>query len=116
LKPQGPVVIPAVPTYIVDTETTNGLLAITFDWDKSSYTSGHCSYDIFITDESGRAVFADSIDGSVFQNWTHYEIHVPKDKVVTGVNTLYIRLSKDESTGTIPTEFKSVDAIVTLGQ
>ncbi len=116
LRPKSSVVIPALPSYIVETEKTSELVAIIFDWDARSYTLGYCSYDIFITDELGRALFTDRIDGSVFQNWTHYEINVPKDKIVAGVTRLDIRLSIDESTGTVPMKLKSVRAIFKLGQ
>jgi len=83
--------------------------ALVFEW-KQSRSSGHCAYDIYVSDEKMQSLFKARVLQTVFQNGRRtYEMAVPGG-TVQNVNVLHVQVVPDRSVGDNEVTFTKVSA------
>ncbi len=86
--------------------------AFFLSWEPDGVTSGHCSYDVHVYNNSMVELFRDRIDGRLFADKTQriYEVNVPGEPI-RNTNVIHVKLVPDFSTGDVKTSFVKVWAL-----
>jgi hypothetical protein len=106
-------IIPAEMFYRCDARGQIRPTAIGFEWKNDGITTGHCSYDVFVYDESWTPLFRmGPISGNIFsdQRFNTLTLSIPPDITLEN-KVVYLMLVPDETTGLVETSFTRVYAV-----
>ncbi|GMW02345.1 MAG: hypothetical protein AMXMBFR84_34810 [Candidatus Hydrogenedentota bacterium] len=83
----------------------SGAKAVTgmvLNWRPDGLTTGHCSYDLYVTDEKNNPLFKCKVNGAIFRNpeRSSFNVELPNGRI-EGVRWIQIRLIPDYSTGQV---------------
>ncbi|MBE0557896.1 MAG: hypothetical protein IH628_11745, partial [Proteobacteria bacterium] len=112
VKPVGVKVIRAMQVFVVPTGK-HVLPSITFEWQPDSFSNGHTSYHIYISDDRLQPLFPGFIDAQAFADKSRhaFELVVPDDVDMSNVSVLHIDVVPDYRTGRIETPFTDAYAL-----
>lgn len=106
--------LPSIPVYRIDVTRDDSSVwtvnAIRIYWQPDRYLSGHCSYDVYVSDSMGKPLFKGRLDAAQFADKRLSSFDILPDKTIQGVPVINVQLVPDYSTGRIEADGIDVKA------
>ncbi|GMU92384.1 MAG: hypothetical protein AMXMBFR4_14420 [Candidatus Hydrogenedentota bacterium] len=106
--------LPSIPVYRIDVPRDDSSVwtvnAIRIYWQPDRYLSGHCSYDVYVSDSMGKPLFKGRLDAAQFADKRLSSFDILPDKTIQGVPVINVQLVPDYSTGRIEADGIDVKA------